>query len=177
MKQTLWHDLAVFRQLFRREFLILKKEFMQNFIDALIWPLLTALVYGYIFIVLGLAPSYGSFVLVGTIPAICIYTISEYAFLLMRDFDGDRGIDYELTLPISPSMIMIKYGCAFAFHSFALSIPLLFFGKLFLYDRFDMSHFSFRFKVPFAVPMQPPGRLDGSRGKTFKTCLLAYGSQ
>lgn len=145
-REKLKRNLMTFVQLFLREGVVLRKEFFSNVVDNLVWPATTALLWGYVLPhvpQLGVSSQYATFIFVGAIVAIWFYTCIEYAFLLANDCEGNRRIDYELCLPIPPRLIILKYGFAFAFHSFVISFPLLFMGKLFLFEQFDMSMFSF----------------------------------
>jgi hypothetical protein len=142
-RESFVNDMRVLKQFFHRELIVLKKELYDTMIDALIWPIMTAFIWGYVTPVIGISSEYGTFIFVGTIAGIWFYSIIEKAFLFIQASETTRMIDYELTLPVSPQLVFIKYGLSFALHSFVITFPLLFVGKLCLYDRFDMSAFSF----------------------------------
>ena len=137
------YNLKVLHVFFKREMIVLRKDLFSMTINAIIWPIMSAMIYGFVMPALGVPIDYGSFVLVGVVVATWIYTTYEHVLELGQDLEGNRLIDYELTLPIKPWMVLVKYGLACAFHSFLFSFPLLFVGGIFLGERFSFAKFNY----------------------------------
>ncbi len=141
MNGSMGNTLRVLKHLFARELIIIKKDFLSSCIDSLIWPAMVVLVYGYLFPAMGIQ-SLGSFVAIGVIGAVCFFQVYVHSFNLAHDIDGERYIQYQLSLPISPKLILVKYACTFAFRAFLHALPLLFVLKILLYEQFPMDAFS-----------------------------------
>lgn len=134
---------CVFKHFIRRELRIFIDDYWNTFLDSLSWPMLTAFVFGYVFPHMGVEGEFGSFMIIGSIVALCYFTSLELgASSLTRDFDTERRIDFELTLPVSASVIVARHGITTALRAFLMTFPLPFLGKLVLWDRFDLSQFS-----------------------------------
>ena len=57
----------------------------------------------------------------------------------VMDFDGDRTISYYLTLPTKPWVVFGSFVAFYAFIGTVLSCLVFPFGKLILYNSFDLS--------------------------------------
>lgn len=135
------------------DLIIFKKAFLDKFIDITIWVVLTIFVTGYIMPYFGLSDSFGVFQLGGVIAAIGLFEVYVSAVDLVVDFEGDRVIDYTLTLPI-PSWLAVFSKAAFYFIVyFSLTMAVLPVGKLCLFNQLDVTQIDF-FKLILAVIFQ-----------------------
>jgi len=135
------HNIRILSYLLMRDAIVLKKTLIANIINSIIWPVSIALSYGYVVSTIGLDPRVTVFILVGSVFVIMFYSIYEYAFVLVHDIDGNRDINFELSLPLSTDLIIIRYALAFVLNTFFLVIPIIFVIKLTLYKYFDMAQF------------------------------------
>jgi ABC-type multidrug transport system permease subunit len=62
--------------------------------------------------------------------------------LLAIDFDTDRKIDFEMTLPWPLYMVVLKNVMRIAFVTFLRILPLPFVSKLLVYQQFSFAHIS-----------------------------------
>ncbi len=107
-----------------------------------------AVIFGYVLPHVGFPADYGGFMLVSSIVAVGFYYSCEYAFMHCQDLDGVRTIDNYLILPFSHRIIVLRAGIMLAFNSFALSIPLIFFSKLFMLDKLPFENFNLIAYIP-----------------------------
>ena len=96
----------VCKNLILSDLIVLKKIFFDLFIDKAIWFVLTAFVTCYIMPYFGLSSNLGMFLLGGMLPAVGLFQLFPNVVELVADLQGDRIIDYNLTLPI-PSWLSI----------------------------------------------------------------------
>lgn len=144
-------NLSVFKNLLRREFAVMKKDYLNDLIDLIIWPASVIVSFGYVLPLFGMDPNYGSFLSAGAIASTFFYLSLGMASDLVYDFDSLRFIDSQLIAPVSSySWVLVERVCAFSIHSFLLSLPLLPLSKILLATRFDMTHFSL-FKYLFMM--------------------------
>ncbi len=141
-KNLIWSDLLIFKQ-----------AFLDKFIDITIWIVLTVFVTGYIMPYFGLSDTFGVFQLGGVIAAVGLFEVYVSAVDLIVDFEGDRVIDYTVTLPI-PSWLAIlsKAGYYFFVYLF-LTVAILPVGKICLWNQLDLTTINY-FKLALAIIFQ-----------------------
>lgn len=98
MKKNIYFNVC--KNLIGSDLLIFKQTFLDKFIDITIWVILTVFVSGYIMPYFGLSATFGAFQFAGVLAAIGLFEFYSSAVDLVADFEGDRVIDYRLTLPI-----------------------------------------------------------------------------
>ena len=126
-KELVYADLVIFKQMF-----------FDKWFDLAIWVILTTVVSGYIMPFFGLA-NFGMFQLGGVIAATGIFELYSSAIDLVADFEGDRTINYSLTLPIPSWLAIISKSVYYFIIYFVLSLLMLPVGKLALWQQFDLS--------------------------------------
>ncbi len=178
-------SLQTFGWLLWRDMRVLKTDFLNNVIDALIVPATFIIVAGYILPHIGMPLSYGAFTMVSTMVFMAYATTNwRGASQLIADIEGARAVSYELTLPLAPWMVFVKFACTYALNAMFINIFTLPLGKLLLWDKFDMSHFSVpKFLLIYITAtlffgfysVWVASWVDGVRG--FSRFWLRYGSQ
>ena len=135
--------LQVFGWLIWRDMRVLRTDLLNTIIDAMIVPATYIIVAGYVLPFLGMPKTYGAFMIVSSI-VMMAYSTTNFrgASQLISDIDGDKAISYELTLPLPPSLVFIKFACTYALNAMFINILTLPLGKILLWDKFDLSHFS-----------------------------------
>ena len=133
--------LKIFGWLVWRDLRVLKEDFLNNLIDAMVMPATFIIIGGYILPYLGMPADYGAFMIVSSLVMMCYSTTNwRDGIELVSDIQGDRSVSYELTLPIPSWLIFVKYSVAYALDAFFLNILTLPLGKLILGDRFSLAH-------------------------------------
>jgi hypothetical protein len=128
----------------RRDCLIIRREFLDDLINALTWPLANAITFGLVLPEFGMDKTYGSFLLVGALATTFFYLAVSLAESLVNDICSLRCIDFFLILPASNyKLILVQKVISFALHATVISVPMIPIGKLVLGDRMDLAHFSF----------------------------------
>lgn len=135
--------LNVCKNLIHADLIIFKQSFFDKFIDLAIWVILTITVTGYIMPFFGLSHSFGVFQLGGVIAATGLFELYSNAVDLVSDFEGDRVINYNLTLPI-PSWMVIMSKAAYYFITYCvLAVCMLPFGKICLWNQLDLASIAY----------------------------------
>ena len=130
----------VCKNLIAVDLIIFKQLIFDKFIDLAIWVSLSTLVTAYILPYFGLNPDFGLFQLGGLIAAAGLFEMGNSNVVdLVSDFEGDRIISFNLTLPI-PSWVALvsKAGYYFIIYTILalLMIPI---GKICLWSQFDLA--------------------------------------
>jgi ABC-type polysaccharide/polyol phosphate export permease len=90
-----------------------------------------------------LSATFGAFQFGGILAAIGLFELYSSAVDLVSDFEGDRVIDYRLTLPI-PSWLAIASKAAYFFIIYlTLSILMLPIGKLLVWNQLDVTQINY----------------------------------
>jgi hypothetical protein len=152
MKLQSWKtSLHVFSWLLWSDVRLIWKDFFQNLLDAMVWPITIILINGYVMPSLGLPLNYGAFTAVSMVVIMGAYNAWAGSIAIAADLAGPKTITYDLTLPLPYWMVWIKNGLYLAMRTAAFnSMPLLI-GKIILGSQFDLSNFSvIKFSIIYA---------------------------
>lgn len=131
-KNLVWSDLIVFRQ-----------NFLNKFINISLWVILTLVVMAYVMPFFGLPGNFGPFQLAGILAAIGLFEAYASIVNLATDLEGDRIINYTLTIPIPSRLVILSKAAYYFIIYFTLSILMLPIGKLSLWNQLDLGHISY----------------------------------
>ncbi len=143
----------VCQNLILSDLLIFKKAFLDKFIDITIWIVLTVFVTGYIMPYFGLADNFGVFQLGGVIAAVGLFELYVSVVDLIVDFQGDRIIDYTVTLPIPSWLAILSKAGYYFFVYMLLTLAVLPVSKLSLWNQLDLTTVNY-FKLMLAIIFQ-----------------------
>lgn len=151
--ESLWRQWRIIGMLLWREFSIIRKDFWGNLLDMMIWPSITALVFGYVLPAVGQMPeSFGPFVLVGSVLTVCVVVSFNQASQIVGDFEHVGLIEYQRTLPLSTVMLFVKMVLSTAMHCTIMAFPIFFIGTALLWHRWSWENLSV-FKFFIAYPL------------------------
>lgn len=136
-------SLAVFGWLLWQELRVFFQDFFANVIDAILFPAAIVIVSSYILPKMGIANTYGSFILVGTMTSMCLFNAINKAQVMVADMEGSNSISYQLALPLPAWLLFIKVGIGFALTSLFLNIFTLPIGKILLGDLLNLYNLSY----------------------------------
>lgn len=137
MKKRLYF--TVFKNLIHADLEVLKQSFLDKFIDISIWVILTVVVMGYVMQFFGLSHDFGPFQLGGVIAAVGLFELYGNAVEFVSDLEGDRAINYNLTLPIPSWLAIISKASYYAITYLILTLTMLPIGKLSLWNQLDLT--------------------------------------
>ena len=140
-------------QMLKRDLLIFKRDFFGKFIDTFLIFLTSIIVFAYFMPSEGLSFSYGPFLLIGCIASFGLFEVVGKVSLLMADIDGERNINYSLTLPITSRALFCYTAIYWSLTSFLLTLFLFPIGKLLLFERFDLSAINILKLIPIYITM------------------------
>lgn len=137
----LWTDIQLFM-----------RNWHNNVLDNLFWPIVLILANGRILPAMGMPADYGSFITVSMLVMMASFTAWSAANVLAADFATTRSIGYELTLPLPYWMVYTKIILHFACKTALFSLTTLVIGKILLWNTFDTSHFNiWQFALLYAI--------------------------
>jgi len=133
---------TIFKQLLITDLTIFRQVIVDKLVNSSIWIAVTLIVMGYLLPELGTGVGYGSFMVAGSCASIGLFEVFPSVMELVSDFEGERVIDYYLTLPIPSWLVLLRSMIYYAFGAFCLGLLVLPLGKILLWSRFDLSRMS-----------------------------------
>lgn len=141
MGWLLWRDVKLFL-----------RDWYNNILDAIFWPLVLILANGYILPAMGMPHDYGSFIAISMLVIMASFTAWAAANEYAADFEGARSIGYELTLPLDYKAVFVKIILQFAFKAALFNLITLAIGKIILGDAFSFAEFGvMRFSLVYIL--------------------------
>lgn len=134
--------LAVFFWLLWCDVRLFLKDWKDNVLNNIIWPIIIIAVNAFVLPALGMPESYGIFSCVGMIIIMASFMSWSSGNALVSDLEGPRSITYDLTLPITYWLVYIKNILQISLKSMLYSLCSLLVGVILLYHSFDFSQFS-----------------------------------
>lgn len=131
-KELIYADLCVFKQ-----------TCLDKVIDVTIWVVLTLGVNSYIMPYFGLSNEFGVFQLGGVIAATGLFELYASVIELVSDFEGNREINFSLTLPIPSWLALLSKAIYFFLIYTFISLLMIPVGKLTLWNQFDLRHIDY----------------------------------
>ncbi len=139
---------GIFCSLVKTNLLVARKGVKDQIFNLYIWSGITLMIMGYLMQQFGLMGGYGAFQFASIVSVVGLFEVYNASTKAIMDIDGDRNISYYLTLPARPATVLLSMVCSYALVSMMLTVLLLPFGKLVLYNNFDWANVSwFKFIV------------------------------
>lgn len=135
---TLFSYLVIGKELVYFDLLVFKQVFWGKVVDLTIWVVLTMFVIGYVMPYFGLN-DFGLFQLGGVISAVGLFELYTMAVDLVSDFEGDRTINYRLTLPMPAWSAIVSKAVYYAIVYLMLTLCMIPVGKICLWYQFDLT--------------------------------------
>ncbi|MDP3788293.1 MAG: ABC transporter permease [Candidatus Chromulinivorax sp.] len=142
MLQQLPIQLNVFLKLLKRDLKIFANNSIDNYINTLCWVILCLLVYQFIMPKMGMIFE-GDFLLVSCVISKTFFGIMDNVTNIVADLDDNKTISYDMTLPISHTLLFIKIAISNAIYTCLLSILVLPAGKILLWNYLHFPHFNY----------------------------------
>lgn len=120
-----------------RDLIELKDNIKMTFIDGILWPLKSIILFGYIMPGLGLPGNYGGVILVGTIVTVSFFRIFDGVNKILQDSEIYGLFDYQLTLPVSSIYIFSRFILIFALRAMFLGLIVYVAGSVLLVEQFN----------------------------------------
>ncbi len=129
--RLIWRDLVVFLP-----------SFWDRLINAVIWVLLTIVVFQYIFPTMGLSAEYGAFMACANAISWGFFEVMENVSRFVADLDGEKSITYDLTLPLPQWMVFCRLALASALQAMFISVFILPLSIVVLWNNFPLGGLS-----------------------------------
>lgn len=131
------------KELVHADLVVFKKNLLNKAIDVGIWAVLNILVTGYIMPYFGLKQDFGVFQFGGIVASVGLFELYTNVFELTADLEGDRVINYGLTLPIPSWMAIMSKSAYYAITYIILALIMLPIGKMCLWNQLIVSNISY----------------------------------
>lgn len=133
----------VFKQLVLADLTIFKQTFWDKLINVTIWTALSVAVMAYIMPFFGLPDNFGPFQLAGAVAGVSLWELYAGVVDLVTDFEGDRVINYPLTLPIPSWLTIMSKAAYYCIVCSVLALFMIPIGKLVLWKQLDLGQISY----------------------------------
>ncbi len=132
----------IFKQLLRAKLTNIWSVLAEKIINIFVWAGCVIFVAGYLMQSFGLAKDFGPFQLAGILACVGLFELYGNTATLVSDLENDQTIVYYLTLPSSIITVLLSYVCYYLIMSMSMSLVLLPFGKLLLWNKFNLANVS-----------------------------------
>lgn len=136
------NQLHIFLKLLQRDLTVFLSKAQDSYINTLCWVILSLFVYQFIMPELGCTYA-GDFLLVSCVISKAFFGVMEGVTAVVADLDGDKTITYDMTLPISHTLLFIKIAISHAIQALLLSLVIIPIGKLLLWNYLTFPYFCF----------------------------------
>jgi ABC-type polysaccharide/polyol phosphate export permease len=130
----------VLKHMLHEELLIFKQSIIDESFNVSIWVFCMLIIAGsFLASSTDSTLNFASFMLAGCVATMGLFRAYPTAFRLINDFEGERSIDFYLTLPIPSWLAMVKIMISVALQSIVFSLFVLPLGTLFIWGNFNVS--------------------------------------
>lgn len=130
----------LFINLIKKDLLIYFKTFyLGDLLDNIIWTGSFIFIMTHIMPQIGLSEAYGAFFAVSMIVSVAFWDSWNTATQFIADLDGNRTIEYYLTLPLPATLYFIEQICFIAIRSSALSLGIIPLSKIILWNQLSLT--------------------------------------
>ncbi len=131
-------QINLFWQLLKTDMIIFKQSWFGNVIDTTIWIICLIITTAYIYPKMGMVQNYGSFYLYGTLMSVIFWSIWDVSTSFLADLEGSKTIGYELSLPISSYLVLVKKAVFYSLRAMSYGWVVLLLGKLLMWNQIDL---------------------------------------
>lgn len=129
-----------------------KKTFLDDIINKITWVSCSLIISTYIWPKVGMSEGFGVFMALGVLVSCSFWDAWGVTAQFVSDIEGDRVIDYYLTLPLSSRLFFIKQITFYALRSMVPSLLMIPISKIILGSRMNFAQFDAgKFIVIFIV--------------------------
>lgn len=131
-----------FWQLLRAKCTNLREKLVDECINYYIWAGCTLLIAGHLLQAFGMSKNFGSFQLCGILASIGLFELYGNAVVIVSDLEGDRTLDYYLSLPTSAFTVFASNVCYYTLIGCATGLMVIPLAKLILGGQFALANVS-----------------------------------
>ena len=148
MNKNFKFQLNLFWQLLKSDLIIFKQKWFDSVIDVTVWMVCMVVTMAYIYPKMGMSQNYGSFYVYGMIISVLFWSIWDNSVEFIADLEGDKTIDYALTLPISSYLILIQKAIFYSIRVMSYAWIILPLSKILIWKQLDFIQINW-FKLLF----------------------------
>ncbi len=126
-------------QLVKIEMTVFKQGFLDKLINLAIWVIMSLIVTAYVMPLFGLNANFGMFQYAAMIGAGGLFTMYTSVVEFISDLEGERIINFYLTLPIPSWFVLLCKAIYYFIIYFIFTLLILPMGKLALWNQFDLT--------------------------------------
>ena len=138
-KAELLNFSSIFYQMLRADFTVFKSAVKDKIINSLIYSSSFIIISAYILPKFGVEASYGVLMASGLVASVGTFEMFMAVVNLVSDINGDKIINFYLTLPIPSWLIFVRMVFYSALSCTILSIATLVASKVLLWNQFDLT--------------------------------------
>lgn len=139
---THYFQANAFWQLLRAKCVNLREKLVDECINYYIWAGCTLFIAGQLLQSFGMSKNFGAFQLCGILASVGLFELYGNAVTIVSDLEGDRTIDYYLSLPMSAFTVFASNVCYYTLIGCTTGLMLLPLAKMILGDQFVLANVS-----------------------------------
>lgn len=128
----------LFWELLKTDLHIYKNVIWDSFINSAIWVICLLTIFGYVFPAIGMQKGFGAFIAIGAIVSCSFWDVWNTCTNFISDIEGNKTINYFLTLPIPNWLVLVKQLMGYALKSAITSLIILPIGKIILWNKMSL---------------------------------------
>ncbi len=141
----------IFWQLLKTDLILLAQTIKNKLVNFSIWATATLVVSGYVLQAFGASEFFGVFQVGSVIVSATGFEVYQQLFNLIADFEGQKHINYYLTLPASNLTVLGAKVTFFAINGMLLSVAILPLSKLVLWNKISLTAINYSKLLPALI--------------------------
>lgn len=129
----------IFWSLLKTDLYLFKKTIKDKLINALTWSSCNMIISTYFLQLFGMSENFGVFQFGGQIISLIGFEIYSQLFNFISDLEGNKHINYHLTLPISNWLLFVKYTVFSMINNIVLCLATIPVSKLILWNKLELA--------------------------------------
>lgn len=142
---------TIIKYLLTMDLIVFFKGLKNKIIDYGIWVGLTLLIANKLMQAFGMSSTFGIFQFGSLIATAGLFEMNHYIWKMVTDLEGEKTINYRLTLPASSKIIIISKFLFYCTAFFTLEVILFFIGKIFLWNEINFNSINFLLLLPITL--------------------------
>lgn len=130
--------LRIFWELLKTDLFLFKHTIQDKLINALTWSSATLIVSAYFLQSFGMTKDFGVFTFGGLIISLIGFEIYARMFNFCSDIEGNKHINYHLTLPLPNWLLFLEYAVFGTINNVVLCLAVIPVSKLILWNQLDL---------------------------------------
>lgn len=128
----------VYKELIAADLNGTRKNLIDKMINVSIWLTITLIIFSYLMQSFGLSADFGVFQFGSIVASMGLFEMFPSAVRLLSDFENEKTINYNLTLPIPSWVALLAKVTFYAINALVLAVCVIPLGKIILWNKLNL---------------------------------------